>query len=45
MFGRSAFVYQPEADTYMCPAGHVFARKQAKTSGLRGNSADAMADF
>ena len=23
MFGRSAFVYQPEADTYMCPAGHV----------------------
>lgn len=30
MFGRSAFVYQPEADTYMCPAGHVLARKQAK---------------
>jgi hypothetical protein len=29
MFGRSAFVYQPEADTYMCPAGHVLARKQA----------------
>ena len=28
MFGRSAFVYQPEADTYMCPAGHVLARKQ-----------------
>ena len=21
LFGRSAFVYQPEADTYMCPAG------------------------
>ena len=30
MFGRSAFVYQPEADTYMCPAGHVLTRKQAK---------------
>jgi transposase len=28
LFGRSAFVYQPEADTYMCPAGHVLARKQ-----------------
>jgi transposase len=30
IFGRSAFVYQPEADTYMCPAGHVLTRKQAK---------------
>jgi transposase len=28
MFGRSAFIYQPEADTYICPAGHVLARKQ-----------------
>jgi transposase len=28
LFGRSAFVYQPEADTYMCPAGHVLVRKQ-----------------
>ena len=28
LFGRSAFVYQPEADTYMCPAGHVLSRKQ-----------------
>jgi transposase len=28
LFGRSAFVYQPEADTYMCPAGHVLTRKQ-----------------
>jgi transposase len=28
MFGRSAFVYQPEADIYTCPAGHVLARKQ-----------------
>ena len=25
LFGRSAFVYQPEADTYMCPAGHVLS--------------------
>ena len=28
MFGRSAFVYQPEADTYTCPAGHHLTRKQ-----------------
>ncbi len=28
MFGRSAFIYQPEADAYICPAGHVLARKQ-----------------
>ena len=28
LFGRSAFVYKPEADTYICPAGHVLARKQ-----------------
>ena len=28
MFGRSAFVYQPEADTYICPAGHQLTRKQ-----------------
>jgi transposase len=28
LFGRSAFAYQPEADTFMCPAGHVLARKQ-----------------
>ena len=28
MFGRSAFVYKPEADTYLCPAGHQLARKQ-----------------
>jgi transposase len=28
MFGRSAFIYQPEADTYICPAGHGLARKQ-----------------
>jgi transposase len=28
LFGRSAFSYQPEADTYICPAGHVLARKQ-----------------
>jgi transposase len=28
LFGRSAFVYTPEADTYICPAGHVLARKQ-----------------
>ena len=28
LFGRSVFVYQPEADTYICPAGHVLARKQ-----------------
>lgn len=28
MFGRSAFIYQPEADTYICPAGHVLTRKQ-----------------
>lgn len=29
MFGRSAFVYQPEADAYICPAGHILARKQS----------------
>lgn len=28
LFGRSAFVYKPETDTYICPAGHVLARKQ-----------------
>jgi transposase len=28
MFSRSAFVYQPEADTYTCPAGHHLTRKQ-----------------
>jgi transposase len=28
LFGRSAFVYQPDADTYICPAGHVLTRKQ-----------------
>src|SRR5680860_1285599 len=28
MFDRSAFVFQPEADAYTCPAGHVIARKQ-----------------
>ena len=28
MFGRSAFIYQPEAGTYICPAGHILARKQ-----------------
>ena len=28
LFGRSAFVYQPEADAYICPAGHVLVRKQ-----------------
>jgi transposase len=28
MFDRSAFMYQPEADRYICPAGHVLARKQ-----------------
>jgi len=28
MFGRSAFIYRPEADNYICPAGHVLTRKQ-----------------
>jgi transposase len=28
MFDRSAFVYQPEADIYTCPAGHILTRKQ-----------------
>lgn len=28
MFDRSAFVYQPEADSYTCPAGHDLTRKQ-----------------
>ncbi len=28
MFGRSAFIYQPETDAYNCLAGHVLARKQ-----------------
>ena len=28
LFGRSAFIYQPDSDTYMCPAGHLLARKQ-----------------
>ena len=28
MFGRSAFTYQPEADAYICPAGHVLARNK-----------------
>jgi hypothetical protein len=28
MFDRSAFAYQPEMDAYICPAGHVLARKQ-----------------
>lgn len=28
MFGRSAFTYQPEADTYIRPVGHILARKQ-----------------
>jgi transposase len=28
MFDRSAFAYLPEKDTYICPAGHVLARKQ-----------------
>lgn len=28
MFDRSAFVYQAEADTYICPAGHALNRKQ-----------------
>jgi transposase len=28
MFGRSAFIYQPQADRYICPAGHMLTRKQ-----------------
>jgi hypothetical protein len=28
MFGRSAFIYQPEADSYICPAGHALVCKQ-----------------
>jgi hypothetical protein len=28
MFDRSAFAYQPQTDTYICPAGHVLTRKQ-----------------
>jgi len=28
LFGRSAFIYQPEVDRYICPAGHSLARKQ-----------------
>ena len=28
MFDRSAFVYQPDADRYICPAGHALTRKQ-----------------
>jgi len=28
LFGRSAFIYRREADTYICPAGHVLVRKQ-----------------
>ncbi len=28
MFDRSAFVYQPEADVCVCPAGRTLARKQ-----------------
>lgn len=28
MFDRSAFAYQPQTDTYTCPAGHVLTRKQ-----------------
>lgn len=34
MFDRSAFAYQPETDTYICPAGYVLARKQV----MRRNS-------
>ena len=28
LFGRSAFIYRREEDTYICPAGHVLVRKQ-----------------
>jgi len=28
LFDRSAFVYQPDADTYRCPAGRTLVRKQ-----------------
>jgi predicted urease superfamily metal-dependent hydrolase len=28
LFGRSTFVYKPEADTYTCPAGHALASRR-----------------
>ena len=28
LFDRSAFVYQPDSDTYACPAGRTLVRKQ-----------------
>jgi transposase len=28
LFDRSAFTYQPESDTFLCPAGQTLARKQ-----------------
>lgn len=28
LFDRSAFVYQPDSDTYLCPAGRTLVRKQ-----------------
>lgn len=28
LFDRSAFVYQPDSDTYSCPAGRMLVRKQ-----------------
>ena len=34
MFDRSAFAYQPKADTYICPAGYVLARKQVVRDSL-----------
>jgi hypothetical protein len=48
LFDRSAFVYQPEQDAFLCPAGQTLERQQisrkdrsvyyAGTRGLRGLS-------
>ncbi len=35
MFDRVAFTYRPEEDVYICPAGHVLARKFLPASSAR----------
>jgi len=32
LFGRSAFVYKPETDTYICPAGDVLSVRRVMFS-------------
>lgn len=43
MFDRVAFTYRPEEDVYICPAGHVLARKFCATlsSSMRRGTAPA----